>query len=55
LEELAMPDLDLMKQVEQGYGTGVGGSRGGRSGKPAGHQPGCRDHANRAARLLLAG
>ena len=26
LEELAMPDLDLIKQEEQGLGTGAGGS-----------------------------
>jgi hypothetical protein len=32
-----MPDLDLIKQVEQGYGTGVGGSPGaGRAIPPAG-------------------
>ena len=50
-----MPDLDQIKQAEQGCGTGAGGSRGaGRAIPPAG-QRGCRDHVNRAARLLLAG
>jgi hypothetical protein len=54
LKELAMPDLDLIKQEEQGARDlaravrprSVGRSRGPR---------GCRDRVNRAARLLLAG
>jgi hypothetical protein len=49
-----MPDLDQIKQGEQGCGTGTGRSReAGRN--PAGRPRGCRDHVNRAARLLLAG
>ena len=43
-----------MKQGEQG---GAGPARAvcqGRSGNPAGRPRGCRDHVNRAARLLLA-
>jgi len=51
---LATPDLDLIKQGEQGCGTCAGCFRG-RSGDPAGRPRGCRDHVNRAARLLLAG
>jgi len=48
-----MPDLDQIKQAELGAGTGADGSPGpvGQSRGPRG----CRDHVNRAARLLLAG
>jgi len=45
---LARPDLDLIKQGEQGV-------REGPVGQSAGRPRGCRDHINRAARLLLAG
>ena len=48
-----MPDLDLIKQEEQGVRDRRG--RFARSGNPAGRPRGCRDHVNRAARLLLAG
>ena len=50
-----MPDLDLIKQGEQGVRGGRGRFLRGRSGNPAGRPKGCRDHVNRAARLLLAG
>ena len=50
-----MPDLDLIKQGEQGARDRRGRFAGGRSGNPAGRSRGCRDHVNRAARLLLAG
>src|SRR5947207_13520068 len=50
-----MPDLDLIKQVEQGVRDRRGRFARGRSGNPAGRPRGCRDHVNRAARLLLAG
>jgi len=50
-----MPDLDLIKQGEQGVRDRRGQFAGGRSGNPAGRPRGCRDHVNRAARLLLAG
>ena len=53
--ELAMPDLDLIKQVEQGVRDRRGRFARGRSGNLAGRPHGCRDHVNRAARLLLAG
>jgi hypothetical protein len=53
LKELAMPDLDQIKQGEQELGTSAGGSPRGRPGNPAGR--GRRDHVNRAAQLLLAG
>src|SRR2546428_5334885 len=53
--ELAMPDLDQIKQGEQGVRDGRGRFARGRSGNPTGRPRGCRDHANRAARLLLAG
>jgi uncharacterized protein DUF5681 len=52
---LATPDLDLIKQGEQGVRDRRGRFARGRSGNPAGRPRGCRDHANRAARLLLAG
>ena len=45
-----MPDLDLIKQVEQGVRDRRGRFARGRSGNPAGRPRGCR-----AARLLLAG
>jgi hypothetical protein len=50
-----MPDLDQIKQGEQGVRDGCGRFARGRSGNPAGRPRGCRDHVNRAARLLLAG
>src|SRR5882724_9757829 len=50
-----MPDLDLIKQGKQGARDRGGRFAKGRSGNPAGRPRGCRDHANRAARLLLAG
>jgi len=53
-EELAMPDLDLIKQGEQGVRDRRGRFARGRSGNPAGRPRGCRDHVNRAASLLLA-
>jgi hypothetical protein len=55
LKELAMPDLDLIKREEQGARDRGGRFAKGRSGNPAGRPRGCRDHVNRAARLLLAG
>src|SRR5437870_5538309 len=50
-----MPDLDQIKQGEQGVRDRRGRFARGRSGNPAGRPRGCRDHINRAARLLLAG
>jgi hypothetical protein len=50
-----MPDLDLIKQGEQGVRDRRGRFARGRSGNPAGRPRGCRGHINRAARLLLAG
>ena len=50
-----MPDLDQIKQEEQGARDPRGRFARGRSGNPAGRPRGCRDHVNRAARLLLAG
>ena len=50
-----MPDLDQIKQGEQGERDGRRRFARGRSGNPAGRPRGCRDHVNRAARLLLAG
>ena len=47
-----MPDLDLIKQAEQGMRDRRGRFAKGRSGNPAGRPRGCRDHVNRAARLL---
>ena len=49
-----MPDLDLIKQEEQGRRDRRGRFARGRSGNPAGRPRGCRDHINRAARMLLA-
>jgi hypothetical protein len=47
-----MPDLDLIKQEEQGARDRRGRfARGRQSRGPRG----CRDHVDRAARLLLAG
>ena len=48
LKELAMPDLDLIKQEEQGVRDRRGRFARGRSGNPAGPPRGCRDHVNRA-------
>ena len=50
-----MPDLDPIKQGEQGVRDRRGQFTRGRSRNPAGRPRGCRDHVNRAARLLLAG
>ena len=55
-----MPDLDLIKQGKQGVrDEGVRDGRErfpkGKWGDPARQPRGCRDHVNRAARLLLAG
>src|SRR5207247_10941318 len=50
-----MPDLDQIKQEEQGVRDRRGRFARGRSGNPAGRPRGCCDHVNRAARLLLAG
>src|SRR5713101_6633773 len=50
-----MPDLDQIKQGEQGVRDRRGRFARGRSGNPAGRPRDCRDHVNRAARLLLAG
>jgi hypothetical protein len=50
-----LPDLDLIKQEKQGARDGRGRFARGFSGNPAGRPRGCRDRANRAARLLLAG
>jgi hypothetical protein len=48
-----MPDLDQIKQGEQGVRDLAGGSpRAGRAIPPAG--PNCRDHVNHAAQLLRA-
>jgi hypothetical protein len=50
-----MPDLDLIKQGEQGVRDRCGWFARGRSGNPAGRPRSCRDRVSRAARLLLAG
>ena len=50
-----MPDLDQIKQGEQVARDRSGRFAKGRSGNPAGRPRGCRDHATRAAQLLLAG
>jgi len=50
-----MRDLDQIKQEKQGARDRYGRFAKGRSGNPAGRPRGCRDHVNRAARLLLAG
>lgn len=50
-----MPDLDLIREGEQGVRDERGRFIRGRSGNPAGRPRGCRDHANRAAQALLAG
>jgi hypothetical protein len=39
-----MPDLDLIKQDEQGVRDRRGRFARGRSGNPAGRPRGCRDH-----------
>ena len=49
-----MPDLDLIKQAEQGPRDRRGRFSRGHSGNPAGRPKGCRDHANRAVQALLA-
>jgi hypothetical protein len=54
LKELEMPDLDLIKQAEQGTQDRRGRISKGGSGNPAGRPRGCRDDVSRAARLLLA-
>jgi Family of unknown function (DUF5681) len=55
LKEMPMPDLDQIKQAEQGARDGRWRFSKGWSGNPAGRPHGCRDHVNHAARLLLAG
>jgi hypothetical protein len=50
-----VPDLDLIKQEKQETRDRRGRFLRGRSGNPAGRPRGCRDRANRAARLLLEG
>jgi hypothetical protein len=50
-----MPDLDLIKQGEQGVRDRRGRFARGRSGNPAGRPRDCHDHVNRVARLFLAG
>ncbi len=50
-----MPDLDQIKQAEQGVLDRRRRFAKGRSGNPAGRPRGRRDHVNRAARLLPAG
>jgi len=50
-----MRDLDQIKLEKQGARDRRGRFAKGRSGNPAGRPRGCRDHVNRAARLLLAG
>ncbi len=50
-----MPDTDLQKQAEQVERTPDGRFAKGRSGNPAGRPPGLRNHAIRAAELLLDG
>ena len=42
-----MPDLDQIKQGEQGVRDRRGRFARGRSGNPAGRPRGCRDHVNR--------
>jgi len=54
LKELAMPDLDQIKQGEQGARDRRGRFARGSVGQSGGPR-GCRDRVNRAARLLLAG
>jgi hypothetical protein len=49
-----MPDLDLIKQVEQGGAAPARRFARGRSGNPAGRQVGCRD-CRRNSRLQGAG
>jgi hypothetical protein len=49
-----VPDLDLIKQGEQGMRDRRGRFAGGRSGNPAGRPRGCRDYVNRAAGLQFA-
>jgi hypothetical protein len=49
-----MPDLDLIKQAEQGLRGRCGRFARGRSGNPAGRPRGGRDDVNRTGRVLLA-
>jgi Family of unknown function (DUF5681) len=49
-----MPDLDQIKQEEQGPRDRRGRFLRGHSGNPAGRPKGCRDRANRAGSTLLA-
>jgi hypothetical protein len=55
LKELAMPDLDQIKQVELEARDRRRRFAKGRSGNSTGRPRGCRDHVRRAARLLVAG
>jgi hypothetical protein len=50
-----MPDLDLIKQEEQGARDERGRFVRGHSGNPGGRPKGCRDHVNRAIWALFAG
>ena len=50
-----MPDLDLIKQGEQGVRDRRGRFARGWSSNPAGRPRSCRDRISRAARSLLAG
>jgi len=52
-EELEIPDLDLIKQAQQGAGWARAVLRG-RLGNPASWPKSCHDHVNRSARALLA-
>ena len=50
-----MPDLDQIKQGEQGVRDRRGRFAGGDPAIPPAGPLGCRDHVNRAARLSPAG
>jgi hypothetical protein len=50
-----LPDLDQIKQGEEGMRDQQGRFANGRSGNPAGRPRGYLDHVNRGPRLLLAG